>query len=371
MLLGAGPRGRSSLEGTEGRILIGSRSDVLHLYRGDASSSARIQMEMNWLKGEVVDVNSSQFLRVALRRAFRRAGITIFHGQSTLPYMILVVLLRFFCGKGQRIVYDMHDLNEPPLKRSFRALLRYRLFYVCEYLVSRFGIEVITVSKGLARIFRRRFGVSPRVVYNVAFEVDRDRGQARDGLALAQRAGVVYFGLIKPDRIPLKWVSEVCSAQKEGVFDVYGRVPKGDFATYSAALEGLAAQTSLRLCGPYRPEAMGFLEKYRYSWLCFDSDRLNIRYCMPNKLFQSLSAGLCCVISDRLVEARTLFGDACVSYRDFLRICDGKLESPADKIDWQDVETRMQKVADRSRAVFLEACGVERSCEQGMVVDGR
>lgn len=359
---------RESLVG--GRMGL-SQDRVVHFYRGDAAASSRIKMQLGWCGGDVIDGGAADFLKKVVD-AFRSSGrVFVFHGQSTLPYMILVVLLRFFCGKGQRIVYDMHDLNEPPLKRSFRALLRYRLFYVCEYLVSRFGIEVITVSKGLARIFRRRFGVSPRVVYNVAFEVDRDRGQARDGLALEQRAGVVYFGLIKPDRIPLKWVSEICSAQKEGVFDVYGRVPKGDFATYSAALEGLAAQTSLRLCGPYRPEAMGFLERYRYSWLCFDSDRLNIRYCMPNKLFQSLSAGLCCVISDRLVEARTLFGDACVSYRDFLRICDGKLESPADKIDWQDVETRMQKVADRSRAVFLEACGVERSCEQGMVVDGR
>ena len=265
----------------------------------------------------------------------------------------------------------MHDLNERPFGGSHRALFRYQFFYFLEYLVAQLGIEVITVSKGLSRIFFRRFGVSPKVVYNVAFEVDSDRGHRHADLGLSDRTGVVYFGLIKPDRIPLRWVGEVCSSQEAGVLDVYGRTPKGDFTAYIKELDQLAAQTSLRLCGPYKPEAMGFLEKYRYSWLCFDSDRLNIRYCMPNKLFQSLSAGLCCVISDRLVEARTLFGDACVSYRDFLQICEGKLESPADKIDWKDVEVRMQKVAERSRAVFLNVCGADRSDSKEVVADGR
>lgn len=333
-----------------------SEGRVVHVYRGDAAASSRIQMQLGWCGGDVIDEKVVGFLRRVVEIFFGSKRALVFHGQSTLPYLILAILFRFVFRREWRIVYDMHDLNEPPLKRSVRAVLRYRLFYFLEYLVSKLGIQVITVAKGLARIFFLRFRVSPQVVYNVAFEVDRDRERGSSGLVLDDRAGIVYFGLIKPDRIPLEWVSEVCRAQEDGVFDVYGRVPKGDFAAYSAALEQLASQTSLRLCGPYKPEAMGFLEKYRYSWLCFESDRLNIRYCMPNKLFQSLSAGLCCVISDRLVEARTLFGDACVSYRDFLRICEGELESPADKIDWKDVEARMQKVAERSRAVFLEVC---------------
>lgn len=337
-------------------ILIGIGNSVLHLYRGDASSSARIQMEMLWLGGDVLDVNSRHYLLNVMRAYSKKVRVLVFHGQSTLPYLMLLLFLSFFTARESRFVYDMHDLNERPLMDSFRALMRYRLFYVLEFLVAKLGVEIITVSQGLSRVFYRRFRVSPRVVYNVAFEVDRERGSARAGVGADDRSGVVYFGLIKPDRLPLRWIGEVCQAQVGGVFDVYGRVPKGDFAAYSAALEQLASQTFLRLCGPYKPEAMAFLEKYRYSWLCFESDRLNIRYCMPNKLFQSLSAGLCCVISDRLVEARTLFGDACVSYRDFLRICEGELESPADKIDWKDVEARMQKVAERSRAVFLEVC---------------
>lgn len=323
------------------------------------------------MPGSVIDRADSRFTVSVLRVLLRQSGVMIFHGQSTLPYLLLSWIFACLTNRKLCFVYDMHDLNEMPLRWALRSVLRYRIFYFLEFLLVKTGVPVITVSKGLSRIFYMRFGFSPKVVHNVAFEVDQD-GLSRGALAARkERTGLVYFGLLKPDRVPVRLVREILRLEENGIFDVYGRVPKGDFDAYSAELDRLASQTSLRLCGPYRPEAMGFLEKYRYAWLCFESDRLNIRYCMPNKLFQSLSAGLCCVISDRLVEARTLFGDACVSYSDFLQICEGKLESPVEKIDWNDVEKRMQKLAEQSRAVFLEACRADQAGMQRMIADGR
>lgn len=331
-------------------------TEIFHVYKGDALSSSRIKMQLSWLPGAILD-RSEQLLMLSVFRVLRKKrGVMVFHGQSTLPYLFVSYIFSFLKGSQFSFVYDMHDLNERPLRGTLRSILRYWAFYFLEFLLVKTGVRVITVSKGLSRIFYKRFGCSPKVVYNVAFEIGQ-AGAATGGIGITQRrSGLVYFGLLKPDRVPLPLAQQILQADRVGVFDVFGRVPKGDFATYVAELGRLSSQTNLRLCGPYKPEAMGFLAKYRYSWLCFESDRLNIRYCMPNKLFQSLSAGLCCVISDRLVEARALFGDACVSYRDFLRICEGKLESPADEIDWKEVDARMQKVAARSRVVFLEVC---------------
>jgi len=330
--------------------------EIVHVYGGDANSSSRIKMQLAWAGGRVLDPINVGWIGVLWGLWGSRANVVVFHGQSTLPLLLASAIYSFLSRRKWSIVYDMHDLHEKPLVFRLKAVLRYWILYLFEYFASRLDIDVITVSKGLARVFFLRYRRSPQVVYNVAFEVGQEVDVSTPADRARGRVGVVYFGLIKPDRVPLSLARDVLQADKFGVFDLYGKVPKGDFAVYSAELDQLASHTSLRLCGPYKPEAMGFLEKYRYSWLCFESDRLNIRYCMPNKLFQSLSAGLCCVISDRLVEARTLFGDACVSYRDFLRICAGELESPADKIDWKDVEARMQKVAERSRAVFLEVC---------------
>lgn len=331
-------------------------TNVFHVYKGDASSSSRIKMQLSWVPGCVLDRADSDLMLSVFRVLRQKSGVMVFHGQSTLPYLLISWIFIRLANRKFSFVYDMHDLNERPLLGVLSSVLRYRIFYFCEFLLVKARVPIITVSKGLSRIFYKRFGCSPKVVYNVAFEVEQDGLARGEVVAARERAGLVYFGLLKPDRVPLSLAREIFQVEENGVFDLYGRVPKGNFSKYASELEELVSQTSLRLCGPYKPEAMGFLEKYRYSWLCFESDRLNIRYCMPNKLFQSLSAGLCCVISDCLVEARTLFGDACVSYRDFLRICEGTLESPADKIDWKDVDARMQKVAERSRAVFLEVC---------------
>lgn len=335
------------------------KKSVIHVYRGFGGSSSRIQMQISWCGGGVIDAACGSYLAFIWQVLVCRADVVIFHGQSSLPSLLIFALTQFFRMHRAKVVYDMHDLHERPLSPKFKAVLRYWIFYCLEFVVARVGFRVVTVSKGLARIYFRRYKRAAHVVYNVAFNlagIGCGATSISSGRYEGGRQGVVYFGLIKPDRIPVSSLRETLCSGGELIFDVYGLVPKGDFSIYMSELELLSSQTSLRLCGPYKPDAMGFLEKYRYSWLCFESDRLNIRYCMPNKLFQSLSAGLCCVISDRLVEARTLFGDACVSYRDFLRICAGELESPADKIDWKDVEARMQKVAERSRAVFLEVC---------------
>ena len=331
------------------------RNDCIHIYRGDSETSSRIKLQLAWRPGTVID-HAQHSLFLALMNAFSsRPSAIVFHGQSTLPYLLFSVFIRLLSRGSFKVVYDMHDLNERPLTPSFRSMLRYRVFYGCEYIVSRLRVNVITVSKGLARIFFKRFRRSARVVYNVSFEVDGDKDLSGMLSVANVRTGVVYFGLLEPGRISIEQAREVLMKTGEPVFDIYGRVPKGDNAVYSAQLNQLSATTGLRIIGPYDPTAMGFLGRYRYSWLCFDSDRLNIRYCMPNKLFQSLSAGLCCVISDRLVEARTMFGDACLSYRECLDVCEGKIKSPAEGINWSDVEARMEDVAARSRTAFLEA----------------
>jgi len=326
-----------------------------HVYRGDARTSSRIQMQMAWVGAQIIDRRSRCFLRELVSYLTRGGAVVVFHGQSTLPYLLLAASLRFLSLSDCRLVYDMHDLHELPLRASFRGRLRYHVFALMEYLICKLDVKILTVSKGLARVFFKRFRRSPVVVYNVAFEVYRQGGN-EGSRRLGKGAGVVYFGLIKPDRVSLSRAQEVLNTDSSLIFDIYGQVPKGAFAAYSAELDKLASKTGLRLRGVYSPEEMGFLDNYRYSWLCFESGLLNIRYCMPNKLFQSLSARLCCVTSDNLVEARALFGDACVSYSDFLRICEGKLESPADGIDWEDIEERIQKLAERSRTSFLEAC---------------
>lgn len=330
----------------------------VHVYRGDASVSSRIQMQLNWREGTILDCKTPFLSIKLLSHFFRKRSVFVFHGQSTLPYLVLVIILRVIFRSGAKFIYDMHDLNERPRSFGVKAYLRYSVFYLIEHLISMSNVQVITVSKGLSRIFYKRFKKTASVVYNVAFEIDGCAGiwgSCSDGSA---GAGIVYFGLIKPDRLPFDMVEDVLGRNPSGVFDVFGRSPSGVGSAYEARLGKLSTTTTLRLCGAYNPKEMGFLSAYRYSWLCFESDRLNIRYCMPNKLFQSLSAGLCCVISDRLVEARVLFGGGCIGYREFIAGGAGCSALEDKSIDWAEIEGRMRRVAERSRDVFLSVCSM-------------
>lgn len=108
---------------------------------------------------------------------------------------------------------------------------------------------------------------------------------------------IVYFGLIKPERLPedvIKLISECPTVQ----FDVFGFSPDG---AYERQLQQLVCQLGakhIEFKGPYRPEKIeSQLESYHFCILPYRIDNFNIDHCMPNKLYQSLAAGLPLIIS--------------------------------------------------------------------------
>lgn len=335
--------------------------NTLHVCRFPAANASRLKMQLDWLDARVMD-NSGDAGTIwlgygALFRLLsrRECDLLIFHMQSSLPYLFFALLVASLVGSACRFVYDIHDLNELPRQGRLYLKLRYGAFVFLEFLVFRLSrVGLMTVSKGLSRVYFRRYGRSPAVVYNIPKPGEQGRS-----VGDSNRQGVVYFGLIDKVRIPLEVLEEVAASNT--VISVYGIVRETDPA-YLDVFNGLVKRGLVAFKGPYSPSDLGFLYGYAWSLLLFEEGELNIRYCLPNKLFQSLSAGVPCLCSPGLFEVGTVFK----RFPDFVRVGDFKLadlgcraEDAGRDRDPSSVLKFVGALYDGSRRAYLRLAGVE------------
>lgn len=265
-------------------------------------------MQLKWDLGAVIDVDDSSAIKadhyplscstlfVLLRK--RLFSTLVFHMQSSVPYLLFALIVRFLLRSPVAFVYDIHDLNEWPPAGSAYMRFRFCVFWVLERIViPRLG-TVITVSRGLSLIYYKRYGRSLLVVYNApAAPPERSLRQDR-------RAGLVYFGLIDQTRLPSHTVDAI--AETGMVLDVYGVVQEEE-REYLSWLDQRARDGRIRLMGRYGADGLEFLSKYMFALLVYEEGEVNVRYCLPNKVFQAALYGLPCVVSRGLVECRLMF----------------------------------------------------------------
>jgi len=282
---------------------------VLHVCKFRSAGASRVQMQLKWDLGAVMDVDDSaeikgdhyplscSMLFVLLRK--RLFSTFVFHMQSSVPYLLLALIVRFLLRSPVTLVYDIHDLNEWPPAGPAYMRFRFCVFWALERIVIPRVTNVITVSRGLSWMYHRRYGRSPVVVYN-APAVDAEAG-SRSG---PRRADLVYFGLIDKTRLPRHTVEAI--AESGMVLDIYGIVQETDPA-YLAWLDDRVKLGSVRLMGRYGANDLRFLWKYVFALLVYEEGEVNVRYCLPNKVFQAALHELPCLVSRGLVECRMKF----------------------------------------------------------------
>lgn len=224
----------------------------------------------------------------------------IFHMQSSLPYLLTALVGRKLSRSKVTFVYDIHDLNEFSMGKSKYEMLRFGCMFALEWVVFKCGVRLLTVSRGLANVYRLRYGRRPLVVRNIPEKV-----QLEGYSDLRRRVdGFVYFGLVDRIRLPEEFLARLESERV--TLDIYGTVRERS-ASYRRKLEELENRGVLRFLGEYDPGDLRFLAKYRASVLPFEVCRINLRYSLPNKLFQALGYRVPCLISEGLIEAKRLF----------------------------------------------------------------
>lgn len=309
------------------RISFGDISPVrvLHVCKFEAKRASRVVIEQAWDSGLIMDTSSNNDYKLSYRSLFLliKSGTfdsIVFHMQSSLPFLLWSYLIRKVTRSNMQIIYDIHDLNYRPNRLVSYMGFRFLVLSFMETIAFIIGDKLITVSKGLSRIFYSKYGKWPDVVYNVPETRKLEFEQSH-----SLRSGLVYFGLINRLRLPeyLLDALEIANIR----LDLYGEIDDKD-EEFIMRLRTMEVEGYISLKDRFQPGDLSFLNQYKWSLLVFGDGGMNIKYCLPNKLFQSASFGLGCLISDNLIESISLFDQ----YREFVCVMPGDTKKLAEEL---------------------------------------
>lgn len=291
-----------------------AQQETVHVNRKDTLTASRIVLQTSWddspsllhfpREGRTCSIPEHPLsMWAVVHRCFKAPPRAfVFHEQASLPYLWLAWACQRLGAGRSLLVYDMHDLHRMAREDTLENRVRFRIFAALERFA--FGcadVRIMTVSNGLASVVRRKYG---REDVTVVRSAPSTRLAGAEMASVDRKPGALLF-LGTPNIFPVELLSEM---EKLGLeLHVYGR---GLTEEWFESKLGYAAPEGVRLFGPYTPDSLAFISAYDIS-LVFAASRTedNIRYCLPNKLFQALGYGCKVLLSENLEEATDLFED--------------------------------------------------------------
>jgi len=235
---------------------------------------------------------------VAAARRFEADVVHANDGNTLAPAIFLRLVT------GARIVYDSHELW---LRRNVRADRWLAPFVesVTERLGVRMADAVITVSPSIAAWLKSTYHLpeSPMVVRNVPVwegAPSRSKGRLREmaGLTPSERV-VSYCGGITTGRGLEETVDALAVLPDDVHFVVLGFGPPGYRAELLRRARDLGVERRVHLVGHVAvPDVPQTLADADLAIVFVRPIVLSYRYCLPNKLFESIHAGLPIVSAD-------------------------------------------------------------------------
>jgi glycosyltransferase involved in cell wall biosynthesis len=254
-----------------------------------------------------------QELRLFLQLVKLNADLFHPHQHSSL---LLTCLWLFFTGKP--VVFDPHDMHiHDKNKRSILVILKRWL----DNLVANRSGAILVVSEGMRDVYKQKYPDKPiYILPNLPASLDKTNTQIEQSkknyartVKPAQPIQLVYAGLIKRDRLPLELIEIIGEQDKVVSLDLFGFSPDD----YEDTIHHLVHEKGFKnilFHGPYNEsDIVSQLLQYDYFILPFRIQSDNIRYCMPNKIYQALAAGLPIIASD-MVEVSKLVIDNEIGY---------------------------------------------------------
>jgi len=244
---------------------------------------------------------TDEFSHVACSRAVQlRPDVVHCHDLATLPAGVSISK-----ACGCKLVYDSHELEmHRNAKYGFATKLKRRRM---EWFGIKCADAVITVSESIADHLRDDYRIRrPRVIMN-APEIDEQQRlprTVRDDLRLSPDTPLaVYVGSVTVNR-GLDYVVKALDQYAElHVATVGPRHLATQAELYELALK-LGVDDRLHFVDPVPPSAVvGYISTADVSVLPIQNVCLSYYYCMPNKLLESVFAGIPVAVAD-LLEMR-------------------------------------------------------------------
>ncbi|PIR22621.1 MAG: hypothetical protein COV44_07065 [Deltaproteobacteria bacterium CG11_big_fil_rev_8_21_14_0_20_45_16] len=219
------------------------------------------------------------------------------HGITTLPIAIFLKL-----ATGSKLLYDAHELETEQAGLNRYSKIIYK---IVEFFGIRFVDHTLVVAPGIASWYEKRYRLcNIQVVRNFPLK----SAQASISQSLKERLGIsqsstlsVYIGKFTPFRSIQEILDAYTKTRPDNHVVFIGHGPLESLIhTYQAAhptihfLESLEQSTLLSL-----------LPSADFSLCLIQDVSLSYRYSLPNKLFESLAAGVP-VLGSNLPEIETI-----------------------------------------------------------------
>jgi glycosyltransferase involved in cell wall biosynthesis len=240
----------------------------------------------------------------------RNLNADIFHPHQHSSLLITCLWLLFI---RRPVIFDPHDMY---IHDESRRSLQTKIKRWVEKFIVRRSYGVLTVSKGMRDLYHKLY--PDKAVYLLtnlpAFTPFAQNGKQNDApMDPAAPIQLVYAGLIKPERLPLALIEAIGNSVKPIALDILGFSLTDYDQRIMACIEANQFH-NISLKGAYKEEdIVERIRPYHYLILPYQIINDNILYCMPNKIYQALAAGLP-IIASNMVEISRLVQNHQIGY---------------------------------------------------------
>lgn len=235
--------------------------------------------------------SAEKFLVSSITMARMRADVYHAHDVNALPATYISALLH-----RKPLIFDAHELPLYELDRSRHTMLRALLARVVRHIVT-YCAGVITVSPPIAEEIRARYHArAVTLVRNIpAYQEVPRSDHLRRSLGLDADARIaLYQGNIQADRGLDRLVHAAAFLDPGHVIVLMGKDVAGNRARLEALAlqEGVAERLKIIPPVPYA-ELLAWTASAALGLIVYPPGySLNVQWCLPNKLFEYLMAGL-------------------------------------------------------------------------------
>ncbi|MDQ2886064.1 MAG: glycosyltransferase family 4 protein [Chloroflexota bacterium] len=257
---------------------------VKHIIRPDWFTSPRFTPWILIRTLQKIIVSTRQLLRTP-------AAVYHAHDLTALPACYIAAQLH-----RASLIFDAHELPLHELNGSLWYRFRKLFASILTLLISRCA-SVITVSPPIAREIRTRYHPpAVSLVRNIpAYQTVPQSDRLRQRLKLGKGARIVlYQGNIQPNRSLEMLVHAAPFLEPDTVIVLMGWASDVDREQLAALIErkGVGERVKILPPVPYK-DLLHWTASADIGLVIFSPDySLNIRWCLPNKLFEYLMAGL-------------------------------------------------------------------------------
>lgn len=278
-------------------------------------------MQMQWVNNSTVFHYGSEFdypIQAktlsfnAIRKISRVGGNTfVAHEQGSLVYLLFSIVCSMFYRKKNNFAYDIHDIMYFPnikyvdvfvfLKKSINLILE-RIVFALPF------IKLMSVTEGLSEYYYRRYGKRPAVVRNVSVPITFPRVRKFPSKLAAVK--FVYFGFptifpfhlldsIRLLGIVINYYGPALESMKKN--DIFCQGYGSAYAMYERNKDLIIQH------GEFNQDDLSFLVEYDMLVISDNERSSNIKWSLPNKIFQALAHGMSVLAIGDFEEARNFF----------------------------------------------------------------